>query len=607
MSDAEGARDTSRIAALRLFIGAAQGGLLYFLYHASEAHIWPATTVLVFAPIVIVALFIPICISFGLSSMRARTLWLWTAIAALAVAEAAHHGVWKAMPPYRVPNPEIFVKPGYQGYGLLPDPDVFFFGAIWLIITFALVAAADTDRRLVARYTTYFDVSWKLAVQLALGAVFVGLFWGLLWLGAELFNLLKLDFLERLIEHDWFAIPASALASAAAIHLTDVRAGLVRGVRTLLLVLLSWLLPLLTILVAGFLVALTFTGLEPLWQTRHGGNYLLVAAAILVILVNAAYQDGDAEHRPPRLIRYACSAAAFALVPLVVLSAYALYLRVNEYGWTSDRVACAACIVVAACYASGYAASAANRREWLKLVEPWNVASAVLILLVLAAVYSPIADPDRIAAANQVARLERGAVAPDRFDSYYLRWRDGVYGIEALSDLAHTSSGRNAAAIRSLAAQTLAGTLRPTHREITRASDIVANVQVYPKGARLPDDFLRQNWATVPDPYLYPGCLRHKEATCDAYVLDLSGNGSPAIVILNDAQQNMIFSKDASGVWRDVGRPGTEWLCDAVIKELRLGRFSLATPQPLPFKEIIVKGTELTILPAGPQTPACPR
>ena len=80
-----------------------------------------------------------------------------------------------------------------------------------------------------------------------LSALFVGVFWGVLWLGAALFNLIGIDAIEKLIEHRWFWIPATTLSLSVAIHLTDVRAGLVRGTRTLVLVLLSWLLPLMTI------------------------------------------------------------------------------------------------------------------------------------------------------------------------------------------------------------------------------------------------------------------------------------------------------------------------------------------------------------------------
>src|SRR5262249_25527016 len=162
-------------------------------------------------------------------------------------------------------------------------------------IAHALILGANADRRLVAKYSTHFDIAWKMAVQLALGGAFVGAFWALLWLGAGLFALIKLEFFRKLIEHPWFAIPITALVAASALHLTDIRPVLVRGVRTLALTLLSWLLPVISLIVTGFLVSLPFTGLAPLWSFGHASALLLVAAAALIVLINAAYQDGDAE------------------------------------------------------------------------------------------------------------------------------------------------------------------------------------------------------------------------------------------------------------------------------------------------------------------------
>ncbi|MBL7372883.1 DUF4153 domain-containing protein, partial [Escherichia coli] len=90
-----------------------------------------------------------------------------------------------------------------------------------------------------------------------------------------------------------------------AVQLTDVRDGLIRGVRTVALMLLSWLLLVITVLTAGFLAALPFTGLEPLWATRSATAMILAAAAALIILINTAYQDGEADNLPPRVLRIA--------------------------------------------------------------------------------------------------------------------------------------------------------------------------------------------------------------------------------------------------------------------------------------------------------------
>ena len=77
--------------------------------------------------------------------------------------------------------------------------------------------------------------------------------------------------------------------------------------------LLSWLLPVMTLLAIAFLLALPFTGLEPLWSTRQATAILLTASSALVVLINAGYQDG--RYASPATLRYASRTAALVLIP----------------------------------------------------------------------------------------------------------------------------------------------------------------------------------------------------------------------------------------------------------------------------------------------------
>jgi hypothetical protein len=57
---------------------------------------------------------------------------------------------------------------------------------------------------------------------------------------------------------------------------------------------MSWILPVAVVLVAGFICSLPFTGLAALWETRHATSVLL-SAAVLLVLINAAFQNGEAK------------------------------------------------------------------------------------------------------------------------------------------------------------------------------------------------------------------------------------------------------------------------------------------------------------------------
>jgi len=459
----------------------------------------------------------------------------------------------------------------------MPSPPLWLAVAAGLFIAHALVVSGDADRAYIARYPRYFDVAWKHAVQAVLAVAFVGTMWAVLALGAALFELIKIDFLAELLKKRWFSIPVSTLAFTLAIHLTDVHAGVVRGVRTLKLTLLSWLLPLITLITVGFLAALLFTGLDPLWSTRRATSLVLLTAAALILLLNAAYQDGEPEHRVASVLHYVGIAAAVALTPLVAIAAYGVMLRVGQYGWTPERIVATSCVVAAACYAIGYGIAVAAR-PWLRWIEATNVVAAIVILVVIVALFSPIADPMRIAVADQVARLEAGRTPVDQFDFAFLRFRSGRYGMEALGRLKNSEEGREAARIAEKAVAAL-DWKRPADATV-RATPLTpalraANITViFPTGEQLPDSFLQQDWSSRADSWRLPGCLTGA-ATCEAVLADLDGDGATEILLLETATATAY--QQSRGTWVLLGHV-LNVNCRGVRDALRSGNFNLVTP-----------------------------
>jgi hypothetical protein len=595
------------IAGARLAIGLAQGLVLYFLYAAMEDGTWPAGNGFIFAPLLFLALYIPPLKLVSLGNMRLTTLIVWMFVAAFALVGLAWYDIWHE------PSLDQWVtRAGHWGPWprIVPNFGTFFFTTVAAFIAQALVAGGDADQRIVASYTTHFDVAWKLAVQLALALLFVVIFWLLLWLGAELFDLIGIDFFTRLLEHKWFAIPATSLAVAAAVHVTDVRAGLVRGARTLLLVLLSWLLPLMAIIVAGFLVGLFFTGLEPLWKTQFAAGYLLIAAGTLVILINAAYQDGSEEHRPPLLIRYAASLASLSLVPLVVIASYAIALRVEQYGWTTARIGSTACAIVAASYAIGYSAGGIWPGQWLAPIARWNFVTSLVVLAVIGALFSPIADPLRISVASQVARLESGKADPRKFDFAYLHWNGGRFGIAALNRLASRPVGPNAATVSKLAKASLAQKSQYEFQP-PQPANLVTSITVYPRGRALPKSFLNQDWRKIEGSL--PPCLRDASVKCDAYIFDFAGDGQEEIAVIGSAAYggypygNGLFALQADGTWKLVGRPDTLWACPSIAAALQAGKSNFVAPEVPHWRDISAGGQRIGIYSLSQEGMTCPK
>lgn len=588
-SDDGWAVDGRAVFGTRLVAGLVQGLALYLLYLAYDDKTWPATNGLLFAPLVATALYVPLLLSQGLGNLRGQTLAVWMVLAACVTALFAGYDIWHGWP-----TEFDWHNGGAEIPRRLPEFATFFFTAAFLFIAQALTAAGDGARKIVAPYPAYFDLAWKQGLQLALSAVFVGLFWILLWLGAALFQLINLDFLQKLIEHRWFAIPATTLAIACAFHITDVRSILVRGARTLVHALFSWLLPLIALIGAGFLVGLVFTGLEPLWATRRATSLLLIAAAWLVVLINAAYQDGEAEHRPVRFLRIAGSLGGLLLVPLVGLAAYALYLRVAQYGWTADRIAAAACVVVAAVFAGSYAVAALWPKDWFKPLERWNVWTAFLVLAVIGALFSPLADPARISVASQVAQLETGKIAPQKFDFYYLHREGGRFGKAALEKLA---AGKNPA-IAGPAQDALKNRyVSYSPPPAPEPADLAKRFKVYPAGAKLPESFLQQNWQGDGDNFCLSGSAP-ADGVCDAVLVPSEGR-IDVFVIYNfgrtkSAARHLTVYRQAGALWQQIGQ-FTGPICDPGYAALLAGRFTLAVPEQ---RDLVIGGQRLKIAPS---------
>ena len=560
-----------RLGLIRIGVGLTAGVAVWALQESAEQKVWPATLPPLLGALAMVALLIPFVLVGGVGALRGRTLAIWSAAVAMIYAALGWHDMTRGV--FEPQNP-------------WPSPPLMAFGAAGLFIAHHLVAGADAERRVIARYPRYFEIAWKHGVQLALSAAFCGVFWIILFLGGALFNLIGIEAVNELIQKEWFGIPATATMFAAAVHLTDVRSSLIRGIRTVALTLLSWLLPILTLLGAAFLLTLPFTGLEPLWKTRSAAAILLSSAAVLIILINAAYQDGEPDGIVPLVLRLTTRLAAALLAPLVILAAYALWLRVGQHGLTPDRVVGVACAVAGAVYAVGYLAAAVRPGRWMRWLEPSNVTAAFVALALLLAIFTPLADPARLSVDNQMARLASGRVTADKFDYSFLRWETGRYGREALDDLVRRGgdAGKRAAAAKAEKERRYG----PDER-LFRETDLEVT---WPKGRALPAGFMQQGW----DRMERNACTQGDG--CRVLLADLTRDGVEEVVVSNGHQ--VWVHGLAAGRWRLVGARYSDRTrrgdFDSVDEALRAGRVEI---RPAPFDEIVVDGKAITIAPAA--------
>jgi len=501
----------------------------------------------------------------GSGVMRRNSLALWALAAwALLVAIAVHessrlgHSAW-------------------QAHGLLVLPLLF--------IAHELVSSADLAGRPLAAYAVYFDEAWKRGIQLALAVLFTALFWGILWLGSTLLTFIGFDWLKQVLMSPWFSWPATGVAMGASVHLGDIQTRLLIGVRALVLGVLAWLLPVITVIGAIFVVSLMVSGLAPLWATKAAGVTLLSVCIGFVLLINAAYQQGDQERSVHPAMKLSVRLAAVLLSIFAGLAAWSLYLRIGQYGLTPDRVMAGMVTLISLLFGVGYSAAVVWRGRWMARIEPVNVTMAFVKCALFIAVLTPLASPARLSVADQVSRLTHGKVKPDRFDWWLLADESGVYGQRALEGLAQNPDP----AIRSWAAKARDGKLGSRYDTVIEQDpgdrpDLGKLPVVFPKGGRLPDSLIRQGLAPT-DPFL-PLCMTSRKAkmACKAAVMDLNADGTAEVLVLADSLLTILEFKDQR--WQVIDTSIN--LDKDQIRDFGAGKLGLA---PSPWQDLVVGGT----------------
>jgi hypothetical protein len=561
------------VAGRRLVIGLLQGLILYFIYQAGENKIWHAGNSSLFAALLLVMTITPVLLISALGHVPMRTLWRWLLPAAGVLALLGFYDIWSntGAPYWDTPK-----TPDAARY---PSPILWVHAVAGILIAHTLIIAGAAAGRRMASYHDIFETASKLLIQFAFAVVFVAISWLVLVLGGELFNLIKLEFLKKLLLESWFVIPVITFAFAYALHITDVRPAIVRGIRSLVLVLLSWILPIAVLLIGGFLLALPFTGLGALWATKSATALLLAASAVLVVLINAAFQDGESAQEVAAPIRFSARIAAVLLLPLVIIAAYALSLRVGQYGWTVDRLVAAFYLLMAASFAIGYFWAAMSGSPWLARVAKVNVVAAFILLILMLAIFSPLLDPARISVNSQMAQLASGKIPADKFDYQYLRFEGKRFGSEALKELAARKSGKDAALIARKAQAALDKDTRWQTPVATDKTALAANITVWPKGAVLPASFLEQDWKKINQDYSMPECLRDRSATCDGILLDIDADGRTEVIIPAGMNASVI-GQDKDGLWHRMGVIDNLEACSKDIEAFKNGSYTL-TPSLL--------------------------
>ncbi|MDO4708897.1 MAG: DUF4153 domain-containing protein [Pseudomonadota bacterium] len=293
-----------------------------------------------------------------------------------------------------------------------------------------------------ARYPDLFELAWQNGLTLALMLLFIGICWLLLYLWGGLFELIGIEFFAELFREKPFVYLATGLMAGLGILIGRSQQRPVQIARRVLLAIFTGLLPLVALIALLFVLSLPLTGLEPLWNTRSAALILMSLVAVMVLFVNAVYQDGQGVVPYPRWLRWLVNAGILTLPLFSGLALYALMLRIGQYGWTLERIAGMVAAVILACHALGYAIAVLWPGAWLSGIRRVNVAVSLLAIVLAVLFNSPVLDPHRISVNSQLARLAAGKVESKDFDLRHLRFYSGRQGWLAAQALQKEAEAR---------------------------------------------------------------------------------------------------------------------------------------------------------------------
>ena len=339
-------------------------------------------------------------------------------------------------------------------------------------------------------YRAVHDHAWTNVVMWCAGWAFVGIVFLLALLLSELFFLIKIALLRDALREQWFVLMLIGTALGAATGVLRERERIVRLLLNVVVAVLGVLAPVLGAGLVLFLLSLPFTGLDALWEATRSTTPILLCCVIgALILANAVIgRDAAEESRFPPLL-WGALALAVTMLPLAIIAAISTGTRIQQYGYTPDRLWAVVFAIVALAYGIAYLAAVLRHRlAWAGAARRINLGLGFGLCGLALALALPLLSFNAIATRDQLARLESGRVTPEKFDWAALRFDFGDPGKAAVARLAKSGNP----AIRTAAARSLKAEDRydadRQRREAAALETFDRRLTILPAGAELPPE-----------------------------------------------------------------------------------------------------------------------
>lgn len=445
-------------------------------------------------------------------SFKQRALWYWMALIFVVVLAMS-----------------VWLKWQVEGGDKWRQQETFFLYG-WCLLLMAMLALPWIQYSLRAsrqqtRYAQFYTQLWLNALTLLIVFISNGLFWMVLLLWSEMFKLVGITFFETLFfDTDWFAYIVLGLITALAVVLARTQSRLVAAVQKLLTLIATGLLPLIALLALMFMLTLPFTGLEAISQ-RVSAAGLMSTLTFSLLLLMAMVREPQKEALPyPGALRYLIK-CALAVAPIYTLIAgWSLWVRIQQYGWTPERLHGVLVVCVLLVWSFGYLVSILRRgRNPLEIQGKVILDVSLLALGLLVLLTSPVIDAWRISVNSHMERYYSGKIKADQVSLYMLNrsGKPGRAALEALQkDEAFTKDSKRKRDLNAILQED-----RDPVQNLT-TTQLAPKVMIAP-GSKKPDDTF---WTFIKGQrYRITSCV--EQDACVLVDQDLNADGQPEHVL----------------------------------------------------------------------------
>ena len=412
-------------------------------------------------------------------------------------------------------------------------------------------------------YPELFNQSWNIVVRYVASWLFLGLFWAVVLLSNALFGIIGLEIINTLLEIAPVPYVLSGLVLGLALAVVNELKEYVSPY--LVLRLLRLLLPVVLVVVAIFVAMVPLRGLSGLFGGLSVASTLMAMALGGITLVSTAIDQSDDEAVTMPFMRLASQILALILPVLAGLAVLSIWVRVNQYGWSPERLAATAVAGVVLVYALLYAIAVLRRHRWMADIRQFNTYMALAVMVVAALWLTPVMNPQRISANNQLARYQQSRTQIKDLDLWSIGKEWGVAGRRVAPLFAEVEREGQDVVAEQLAAldktddfytydQLLSGPQSDRMREFLNL------VPVRPVGADIPEGVF--GTAATPAGWI-ESCGRRtaaKNPGCALLVADfLPDHDGPEILLATKQTGDWVriemWSRTETGQWRNHGLP----------------------------------------------------